>query len=117
MDPCATFRDVPELFFTVDQSAPPDEVIPVISKAVNRVTGTENQGPMADPAPKVQIRRATENGIEYMVRYRIIPAQVSPAKARHTINDSVIRALHDAGIELAYPRRRILEERTRDSNA
>jgi small-conductance mechanosensitive channel len=72
---------------------------------------------MADPPPKVQIRRATENGIEYMVRYRIMPSEVSPAKARHTINESVIRALRDAGIELAYPRRRILEESTPNLNA
>jgi branched-chain amino acid transport system substrate-binding protein len=106
-----------EIYFTVDQSVSPDEVIPVISKAVNRVIGTENRGPMADPPPKVQIRRATENGIEYMVRYRIMPSEVSPAKARHTINESVIRALRDAGIELAYPRRRILEESTPNLNA
>ena len=37
---------------------------------------------------------------------------VSPLKARHTINESVIRHLHDAGIQLAYPRRRVEEVST-----
>jgi small-conductance mechanosensitive channel len=33
----------------------------------------------------------------------------APRHARHTINESVLRQLREAGIELAYPRRRIYE--------
>ncbi|MBW2288536.1 MAG: hypothetical protein JRG90_12015 [Deltaproteobacteria bacterium] len=40
-----------------------------------------------------------------MIRYRLIPREVSPAKARHTINAAVLHALRAAGIPLAYPRR------------
>jgi small-conductance mechanosensitive channel len=47
----------------------------------------------------------------YVVRYRILPSDVSPRKARHNINESVLRQLREAGIELAYPGRRIHEAR------
>ena len=99
----------------MDQGVPPDDVIAVIQRAVDAVTGPEHKGPLAEPPPKVSIRRATENGIEYMIRYRLIPREVSPNKARHTVNDSVLRHLRKAGIELAYPRRRIQEERPRET--
>jgi branched-chain amino acid transport system substrate-binding protein len=99
-----------ELFFTVDQSVPPETVIPVIQGALTSVTGAEKGGPLAEPAPTTRIHRATENGIEYVVRYRLVPREVSPHKARHTINEAVIRSLRAAAIELAYPRRRIREE-------
>ncbi len=93
-----------ELTFTVDQSVPPETVIFVIKKAVEDVLGVEKEGPLADPPPTVLINRTTENGIEYVVGYRLIPPDVSPLNARHTINKSVIRHLREAGIELAYPR-------------
>jgi len=99
-----------ELFFSVDQSVPPETVIPVIQGALASVTGAEKGGPLADPAPTTRIHRATENGVEYVVRYRLVPREVSPHKARHTINEAVIRSLREAGIELAIPRRRIREE-------
>ena len=47
--------------------------------------------------------------IVYVVRYRILPSDVSPRQARHNINESVLRQLREAGIELAYPGRRIYE--------
>jgi len=94
-----------ELFFTVDQKFAPDDVVRIITDAVIAVIGAENDGPLADPAPTVRIHRATENGIEYAVRYRLIPRLVSPHKARHTLQESIIGRLHDAGITLAYPKR------------
>jgi branched-chain amino acid transport system substrate-binding protein len=94
-----------ELFFTVDQMVPPDRVIEVIRAALESIVGSENKGPLRDPKPSVRINRTSEIGIEYMVRYRLIPREVSPAKARHTINEAVLRALREAGIALAYPRR------------
>jgi potassium efflux system protein len=94
-----------ELFFTVDQAIPPEKVIKIIKTAVDSVSGSENLGPLRDPKPSVRIQRMSDQGIEYMIRYRLIPREVSPAKARHTINSAVLRALHAAGISLAYPRR------------
>jgi small-conductance mechanosensitive channel len=98
-----------QLYFTVDQTIPPDRVLAVIQAALDTLADPE-QGPLvADSPPSVRINRVTENGVEYMVRYRVLPSQFSPAKARHRVNESVIRHLGDAGIELAYPRRRIQE--------
>lgn len=94
-----------ELCFTVDQAVPPDRVIETIESAVDSVLGSENKGPLRDPKPSVRIQRTSDQGIEYMIRYRLIPREVSPAKARHTINSAVLHALHAAGISLAYPRR------------
>jgi len=94
-----------DLFFTVDQAVPPERVIEIIQSAVEAISGSENQGPLREPKPSVRIQSTSEHGIEYMIRYRLIPREVSPAKARHTINSAVLRALHAAGISLAYPRR------------
>jgi small-conductance mechanosensitive channel len=94
-----------ELSFTIDQAVPPDRVIAVIHAAVDSISGSENLGPLRDPKPSVRIQRTSDRGIEYMIRYRLIPREVSPAKARHTINTAVLRALHTAGIPLAVPRR------------
>ncbi|MBW2666074.1 MAG: ABC transporter substrate-binding protein [Deltaproteobacteria bacterium] len=94
-----------ELFFTVDQAVPPERVIGIIQSAVDAVSGSENEGPLREPKPSVRIQRTSDQGIEYMIRYRLIPREVSPAKARHTINTAVLHALRAAGIPLAYPRR------------
>lgn len=102
-----------ELSFTVDQRVAPERVIAVMTEALRSVVGADKEGPLAEPAPSVRIRRATENGIEYVVRYRLIPREVSPQAGRHTVNAAIIRHLRDAGIELAYPRRRI--ERAADT--
>jgi branched-chain amino acid transport system substrate-binding protein len=96
------------LSFTVDQAVPAETVIPLIERAVADVIGAEKGGPLADPPPKVRIHEATPNGIEYIVRYRIRPREVSPLQARHTVNESVLHHLRAAGIEIAVPRRRML---------
>jgi potassium efflux system protein len=103
-----------ELDFTVDQNAKPERVIGLIHEAIGAVLGPENNGPVADPPPSVRIKETNERGIVYQVRYRLIPREVSPAKARHTINRAVLRALYDAGIELGYPRRHVYEHRVAD---
>jgi branched-chain amino acid transport system substrate-binding protein len=105
-----------ELRFSVDQSVSPEKVVPLIQRAAESVIGAERGGPLADPPPKVRISKVTEQGVEYVLRYRIVPSQVSPLKARHTLNSSVLEHLHEAGIELAYPKR-IVEERSRESGA
>jgi branched-chain amino acid transport system substrate-binding protein len=94
-----------ELFFTIDQKHPADKVLEILRSALDEVTGPETIVP--DPAPKARIRRATELGVEYQIRYRLIPGLTSPAQGRHLVNESVLRHLREAGIELAYPKRRI----------
>ena len=89
----------------------PERVLEVIQSALDSVTGPEKGGIVADPAPKVKIRGTSENGIEYLVRYRLRPSDVSPNSGRHRVNDAVLRHLRAAGMELAYPRRRIQEDR------
>jgi branched-chain amino acid transport system substrate-binding protein len=98
-----------ELSFTVDQRISPETVMATIRRAVEDVVGSDKGGPLADPPPKVRINKTSESGIEYLVRYRLLPSEVSPLTARHTINESVLRHLREAGIELAVPRR-IYEE-------
>jgi branched-chain amino acid transport system substrate-binding protein len=98
-----------DLFFTVDQTVPPDRVLTVIRAALDSLADPEHGSVLVDPPPSVRIRRVTENGVEYLVRYRVMPSQTSPTKARHLVNECVIRHLRDAGIELAYPRRRVQE--------
>ena len=74
-----------ELFFLVDQDVPSDHVINVIKAGVAAVIGKENNGPLAEPKFKVRIDHPTPDGLLYSVRYFIVPREVSPAKARHTI--------------------------------
>ncbi len=97
-----------ELVFRVDQEYPPEQVLEVIQGALDAITGPGRV--VAKPAPKVKIRGTTDSGIEYLVRYRLIPREVSPASGRHLVNASVLAALRRAGMELAYPRRRVREE-------
>jgi branched-chain amino acid transport system substrate-binding protein len=99
-----------ELTFTVDQSVSSDRVLDVIRAALDEVTGTET-GPTDQEPPKVRIKRVTETGVEYLVHYFLIPRLVSPNKGRHTVNETILRHLREAGIELAYPKRRVYEER------
>ncbi len=98
-----------ELVFTVDQSVASDRVREVIRQALEEVTGTE-AGPTDQDPPKVRIKQVTETGVEYLVHYYLIPRLVSPNKGRHTVNESILRHLRSAGIELAYPKRRVYEQ-------
>jgi len=100
-----------ELVFRVDQTFAPERVLEVIQKALDSITGPDSGGIVADPRPKVKIRGVSENAVEYLVRYRLVPRDISPNSGRHLVNSSVLRALHDAGMELATPRRRIQEDR------
>jgi len=103
-----------ELVFTVDQAVASNRVLSVIQAALDEVTGSE-KGPTEQEPPKVRIKRVTETGVEYLVHYFLLPSRVSPNKGRHTVNEAILRHLREAGIELAYPRRRVLEQRLPDA--
>ena len=92
------------LNFVVDYRRPPEEVVPVILAGVLAVCG-EKEGPLAEPPPKVRVNEPTPDGVEYQVRYKIIPREVSPAKARNTVTRSVLAHLREAGIPVAHPAR------------
>jgi potassium efflux system protein len=98
-----------QLVFTVDQAVSSDRVLAVIREALDEVTGAEN-GPTDQDPPKVRIKQVTETGVEYLVHYYLIPRLVSPNKGRHSVNEAILRHLRGAGIELAYPKRRVYEQ-------
>ena len=58
---------------------------------------------------KVRIDQVSDEGIRYSIRYHLIPREVSIHKARHTLNESVLRHLRQEGIGLAYPKRQIID--------
>ncbi len=97
-----------EQLFYVDYSVPSEQVISVITDGIRAILGKERNGPLEKPEFKVRVNGTTPMGVEYEVRYYIIPRQVSPAKARHSINQSVLAHMKKAGITLAYPKREIL---------
>jgi small-conductance mechanosensitive channel len=101
-----------DLYFTVDQSYPMERVIEVMREALDELLASEEKPFVAKPRPKIRITRTTDSGLEYCVRYRLVPRKLSPNEGRHLVNEAVVRHLREAGIELAYPRR-IYEERVR----
>ena len=92
-----------EMDFTIDFSVPYARAIELILEGVTAVTGEGRI--LADPKPSVRVNRTTPMGVEYRVRYRIVPREISPAKARHLVATAVLDHLAQAGIKLAYPRR------------
>ncbi|MCK5804738.1 MAG: mechanosensitive ion channel family protein [Lentisphaeria bacterium] len=92
-----------DLDFTLDFSVPSDRALRVLNAAVKAVAG-EHEGPLLSPAPKARITGITNSGVEYRLRYWILPRLVSPPKARHTVISSVLQHLHQSGMTLAYPK-------------
>ncbi len=73
-----------ELLFYADYTFDSERVVGEMRKALDAVSGTD-EGPLAEPAAKVRVNGTTSMGVEYEIRYYIIPRHVSPAKARNTI--------------------------------
>jgi small-conductance mechanosensitive channel/CRP-like cAMP-binding protein len=92
-----------ELDFTLDFSVPSDRAIRVLTAAVLAVAD-EHEGPLSTPAPKARVTGISDLGVQYRLRYWIVPRHVSPARARHTVITSVLNQLHQAGMTLAYPK-------------
>lgn len=80
-----------------------DRVIRVLNAAVTSAIG-EN-GPLADPPPKVRVDEITEVGVIYKIRYFLDPEITSPSKARNTILAKVLQHMHYSGMSLTYPKR------------
>jgi small-conductance mechanosensitive channel/CRP-like cAMP-binding protein len=92
-----------ELDFTLDFSVPSERAIRVLAAAALAVADAP-EGPLADPKPKARVTGISDLGVQYRLRYWIVPRLVSPARARHTVLTSVLKQLHQAGMTLAYPK-------------
>ncbi len=92
-----------ELYFTLDFSVPTERALRVLEGAVRAVC--RPRGVLEDPRPKARVTRVNDLGIEYRIRYWVVPADLSPNKSRHIVVSSVLEHLQHAGLTLAYPKR------------
>lgn len=93
-----------ELYFTLDFGVPSERAVRVLTAAVRAVLGGPGR-PLEDPKPSIRINRISELGVEYRVRYWVLPADLSPNKSRHIVITSILDHLQQAGLSLAYPKR------------
>ena len=91
-----------ELIFIVDFSVDTEHVLRVLTAGAKAVTGIK--GILDHPEPKVRIKGTNELGVEYKVKYTILPPQIGPGKARHFMMKSILDHLSRAGISLSYPK-------------
>ena len=99
-EPTSRFEQV----FYVDYAVPAEKVLTLTMQALNAVAGKENNGPLREPKFKVRVNDTHQLGLEYEIRYYLKPAEVSPAKARHSITTSLMSHLSAAGITPSYPK-------------
>jgi len=100
-----------ELIFRLDFDVPTERALRVLTAGVMATVG-EKHGPLATPGPKVKINGIDKfSGVEYAVRYWIVPRQVSPRKARHAVTAAILAHLQHAGLSLAYPKQDLYYEK------
>lgn len=85
------------LHFCLDFGVPADRALRILEAGVRSAKGV-----MTDPAPKVRVNGTNQYGVEYEVRYWLIPRETSPSKGRHRVASAVLDQLHRAGLTLAY---------------
>ena len=89
-----------EMNVTLDFSIPSDRAIRVLDAALLDSVGPN--GPVSSPKPKVILTKVNSDGAVYKLKYFLEPAQVSPPKARNTINANVLHHLANAGMSPSY---------------
>ena len=94
-----------ELDYTLDFSVPSDRAIRIFNAALLDSVGPK--GPVASPRPKTILTGVNSDGVVYKLRYFLEPTQVSPSKARNTINANVIYHLANAGMSHSYAKQDI----------
>ncbi|MBK07018.1 MAG: hypothetical protein CL920_34540 [Deltaproteobacteria bacterium] len=99
-----------EIFFTLDFSVPPERAERILLAGAKAACGKGTKSPLESPAPKVRIIRTTHLGVEYRVRYWLIPKDISPGRGRHQITKSILEHLQQAGLTLAYPKQDIYHD-------
>ncbi|MEI6874174.1 MAG: mechanosensitive ion channel family protein [Spirochaetota bacterium] len=88
-----------ELVFTFDFDIPSERVIRVLNAALHQTKEI-----LEDPEPKTRISRVTATGVDYKVKYWIIPSRCGPGKARNFVIDNVLSSLAQSGLSLSYPK-------------
>jgi small-conductance mechanosensitive channel len=86
-----------ELVFTLDFKVPYERAIRVLTAAA-----LSAEGILKDPPPNIKAGNISTMGVEYVVRFWLMPSVVSPLKGRNYVIQSVLLHLHQAGLSLAY---------------
>jgi len=89
-----------ELNYTLDFAIPSDRAIRIFNAALLDSVGPK--GPVASPKPTTILTGINSDGAVYKLKYFLEPAQVSPPKARNTINANVLHHLANAGMSPSY---------------
>ena len=107
-----------DLDFTIDFEVSPERAVRVLTSGVKAVAGGE--GILEDPEPEVRMKESTLQGMEYEVRFFILPRYISPNEARHVVNRSVLEHLAHSGIMPAHSKEEVFlarrERRTLDAS-
>jgi small-conductance mechanosensitive channel/CRP-like cAMP-binding protein len=85
------------LFFCLDFGVPADRAMRILEAGVKSAAGV-----LKDPGPKVRVNGTNRYGVEYEVRYWLLPRETSPSKGRHRVATAVLDQLHRSGLTLAY---------------
>ena len=89
-----------ELNYTLDFTIPSDRAIRIFNAALLDSVGPK--GPVASPRPTTILTGINSDGAVYKLKYFLEPAEVSPPKARNTINANVLHHLANAGMSPSY---------------
>jgi small-conductance mechanosensitive channel/CRP-like cAMP-binding protein len=107
-----------DLDFTIDFEVPPERAIRVLTSGIKAVA--DDEGILEEPEPEVRMKESTLQGMEYEVRFFILPARISPNEARHVVNRSVLEHLSHSGIMPAHSKEEVFltrrERRTLDAS-
>lgn len=104
------------LLFCLDFGVPADRALRILEAGVRSAKGV-----LKDPAPKVRVNGTNQAGVEYEIRYWLLPSDTSPSKGRHRVSSAVLDQLHKAGLTLAYEKHDVftanMPQRTLDISA
>jgi len=91
-----------DLVFCLDFAVPHERALRIL-----RAGALAAKGPLPNPPPKVRVNGVNNFGVEYKVRYWLLPTEMSPNKGRNAISSSILSHLHQAGLTLAYQKQDI----------
>ena len=90
-----------ELVFTFDFDVPSERVLRVLTSALLQ-TGEIMQDP--EFAPKARISKISGTGVDYKVKYWIVPSRIGPGKAKHYVMNNILFNLNQSGLSMCYPK-------------
>jgi len=97
----------------LDEDLPTDRGRRITLGALRSLLGT--RGFVPDREPAVIVREATDRGIEYVLRYWILPWNpLSPSSARDAVMSRVLQHLASAGLAPSISREEVFISRTSD---